>query len=260
MDRQGLLLCAKYAVSPNFFGYCGPPKNSSLIDHLKESFADEEISNILSDFETLYPYLQLIARGNKINDPFDQRVVEAYWIGNKFLNNVKNSDYLPFIDEKLFLEKRLSKNDFIKLKRKIARSRFLPHHNFHVFNIFKQMGQDLSFPRLKTMDECRIGFGKIKNQSASWRTKIKSCLVESKPLIIIDGKLGFGNPAVKELNLYYKGKQIIKDLKLGDWVSFHWGYLCDVLTEQRVKNLEFYTKKAIEFYNSFQPIIPIGNF
>ncbi len=66
MDKQGLLLCAKYAVSPNFFGYCGPEENLSLVDHLKEGVADNELSHILSHFETLFPYLQLIARKIKL--------------------------------------------------------------------------------------------------------------------------------------------------------------------------------------------------
>ncbi len=35
------------------------------------------------------PYLQLIARSNDIADPFDARVVEAYWIGNELLDGVE---------------------------------------------------------------------------------------------------------------------------------------------------------------------------
>ena len=51
------------------------------------------------------------------------------------------------------------------------------------------------------------------------------------------------------MEMAYKEKQFIKP-RVGDWVSFHWGHVCDVLTEHQVKNLDFYTQKAIEFYNS----------
>ena len=42
----------------------------------------------------------------------------------------------------------------------------------------------------------------------------------------------------------------MKKIKKGDWVSFHWGYLCDVLTNKQVANLEYYTKGAIKLFNT----------
>lgn len=257
MDKQGLLLCAKYAVSPNFFGYCGPDKNLSLIDHLKENVADKELTQILSDFETLYPYLQLIARQNKILDPFDERVVEAYWIGNEFLQPVSPLEYEAFLKERLFLDKKLNNEKFSNLKLKISNFKFYPHHNFHVLNIFKRTGNDPSFHTLKTMDECRIGWGriiknsKLKIKNYNLKSKINTIFVEAKKLTFENKKLLLTEPAVKELKVDYKGKSFINNynLKIGDWVSFHWGFVCDKLTEAQVKNLEFYTKKAVEFYN-----------
>lgn len=164
MDKQGLLLCARYALPPNFFGFCGPDENVSLIDYLKEATADGELAYHLSDFETMYPYLQLIARKNKIFDPFDIRVVEAYWIGNEFLKPVTVLEYQAFAKEKLLLDKKLPRENFLNLKLKIKNLKFFPHHAFHVFNIFKRTGKDSSFHTLKTMDECRVGWGKIKYQ------------------------------------------------------------------------------------------------
>jgi hydrogenase maturation factor len=255
MDRQGLLLCAKYAVSPNFFGYCGPRKSASLIDHLKENVADPEMAQVLSDFETMYPYLQLIARQNKINDPFDQRVVEAYWIGNSLLKPVDNLEYRAFSKEKLILDKKLSKIDFQKLLTNISKKSFLPHHAFHVFNVFKRMGNELGLHALETMDQCRIGWSRIVKYQISnikyqkHKQDIKNLLIEAEQLKITNKKLKLGRPKIREIKIDYKGKQFIREIKAGDWVSFHWGYLCDVLKEEQVKNLKYYTKKAIEFYN-----------
>ena len=239
MNPQGLLLCAKYSASPNFFGFCGPDESRNIIDHLKEEIADRELAHFLSEFETLYPYLKLISHENKIKDPFDGRVVAAYWIGNSLLNNVKNLNYLYFLTEKLDLEKKTDKENFHKIKRKILTHGFLPHHTFHVFNILKRTGKDKSFHTLSTMDSCRISWGKI----------IKNISVETKQLITENQKLMLSRPVIKDLKIDYKGRSFIKNLKAGDWVSFHWGYICDILTDPQVRSLEFYTQKAINYYN-----------
>ncbi len=246
MDKQGLLLCARYSVAPNFFGYCGPDKNLNLIDHLKEQVGDREVFSILSEFETLYQYLIFIATENKIPDPFNKNVVEAYWVGNSLLNKASNFDYIALLKEKISLEHKTGMKKFHSIKRKILSNNFYPHHSFHVFNIFKRTGHDPSFHTLETMDACRISFGKLKAQNLNFKTVI----VETKPLIFFQNKLSFGKAILKELRIDYKGKTFLHNLKVDDWVSFHWGFVCDVLTNQQVKNLEFYTERSISFYNS----------
>ncbi|OGK08514.1 hypothetical protein A2767_05450 [Candidatus Roizmanbacteria bacterium RIFCSPHIGHO2_01_FULL_35_10] len=259
MDPKGLLLCVKYSSAPNFFGYCGPEENASLIDHLKEKVADKEVKIILSQFETLYSYLKLISTENKIPDPFNEKVVEAYWIGNSLLDNISNKNYSYLLQEELNLEKKMGDIKFQKVKSKILSSKFYPHHAFHVFNIFKRTGIMVVNHTLETMDSCRIGFGQIINlgeyqisniKNQKNRSKIKNILVKAKQLTINNYQLIMSRPDIKELKIDYKGKSFLPVLKVGDWVSFHWGFVCDVLTLIQVKNLDFYTKKAIEFFNS----------
>lgn len=245
---RGLILCAKYAVAPNFFGYCGPDDNKNIVDHLVEKYKDEELVYLLKEFGTLYPYLQLIARQNQINNPFNHSVIEAYWIGNSLLKAVNAFEYQAFSKEKLILDKKLSKIDFQNLLCNITKKPFLPHHAFHVFNVFRRTNHNLSFHILKTMDECRIGWGRIKNKNE--KLKIKNLIVETKLLTKTGDKLKLGQPVLKEIKVDYQGKQFINSFKVGDWVSFHWGFFCDILTDQQVKNLEFYTQKAIDFFNS----------
>lgn len=246
LNTQGLLLCARYSVAPNYFGYCGPDKNKSLIDHLKENVADSEVTHILKEFETLYPYLQLIAYSNKIKDPFNERVVEAYWLGNSLLKNV-SPIYPSFLKEKLLLDKRINKTRMSGILKKVFSMPVLPHHSFHVFNIFKRTGNVAADHSLKTMDECRINFGRIIESSITQNHNLK---VRTNLLVAENNKLLLGKEVIKKLTTDYKGKSFIKDLKPGDWVSFHWGMICDKLTQVQVKNLEFYTQKAIDFYNS----------
>ncbi|MBI3366735.1 hypothetical protein HY041_03855 [Candidatus Roizmanbacteria bacterium] len=243
MDKQGLLLCARYSVAPNFFGYCGPDENLNLIDHLKDNVADREVTSILSEFETLFQYLTFIATENKIKDPFNRNVVEAYWLGNPLLQKASNFDYLALLREKLDLEKKIGDKKFYHIKRKVLSSHFYPHHSFHVFNIFKRTGHDPSIHTLDTMDACRIGWGRIK------KLQLSNIIVETKSLEMKNKLLRFGYLKEKELQVNYKGKSFLRNLKIGNWVSFHWGFICDILTSQQIRNLTFYTQQAINFFN-----------
>lgn len=246
MNQQGLLLCARYSVAPNYFGYCGPDKNKNLIHQVTEKISDKETLNILSQFETLYPYLQLIARENKVTDPFHPKVVEAYWIGNKLLEKASLSKFISFLDEKLQVEKKVGRKNARNIKRKISTKQIYPHHSFHVLNIFKHTNIDLGLPEINVIDNCRIGFGKIRSQNK----KTKTWFVEMQPMKIVTGILTLGKPEIREVRDDYKGKIIIKDVRLNQWVSIHWGFICDKLSEKQVKNLAYYTQRAIDFYNS----------
>ncbi len=250
-EKKGLLLCARYALAPNFFGYCGPRKSASLIDHLEEEIVDEEVNEILSDFETMSPYLQLIARKNHLPSPFLYPVVEAYWIGNQLLKPLTPLEFSAFSREKLLLNKKLTKNNLFNLKFKIENLKFsfFPHHAFHVFNIFKRTGKTNDWHTLETMDQCRIGWGKIiKVQSSKFKVQ-SEIIVETNSLIKENGRLKLSQPITKQIKFDYRGKKIAKEIKIGEWVSFHWGFFCDFLTEKQRKNLASFTQKAIEFYN-----------
>lgn len=255
MDSQGLLLCSRYAVAPNFFGYCGPDENKSLIQHVRENKGDKEVHSILSDFDSLFLNLTCISKENKIQDAFDKEVVEAYWIGNKLLTTINNKNYIYLLQEKFRLDKKLSKKSFPQLKLKISSQTVYPHHSFHVFNIFKRTGHDPSFHTLRTMDECRIGWGRvlelpISNNQFPMKSKTQKIKVKTKQLTINNKRLSLSDPIIKELTIDYNGESFIKNLKVGDWVSFHWGFFCDVLTARQVKNLEYFTNQSINFFNT----------
>jgi hypothetical protein len=84
----GLLLFGRYAYAPNRLGYCGPADHQSLFGYLTEGRVDTGLAQLARRFDGAYPYLLLIARANRLDDPFDPRVVEAYWIGNALLERV----------------------------------------------------------------------------------------------------------------------------------------------------------------------------
>ncbi len=83
------LLFGRYAFPPNQLGYCGAPDYLALFEYVAQHRADKGLIELERRFEGAYPYLQLIAQANGIPDPFDRRVVEAYWIGNACLDGVE---------------------------------------------------------------------------------------------------------------------------------------------------------------------------
>src|SRR3954449_12379548 len=85
----GALRFIHYAFMPNRLQYCGGDDNHTLLDYGTAQVVDGGLTPLLRRFTGAVPYLQLIARANGITDPFDSRVVEAYWIGNGLLEQVE---------------------------------------------------------------------------------------------------------------------------------------------------------------------------
>jgi hypothetical protein len=243
MKNNGAITCARYAFAPNFYHYCGPETAGVFGDYVAESMADGKLVEYLAQFETLYPYLKSIAMANKINDPLDPLVVEAYWVGNSLLNSVTPRQTFDSLTIGQNLHKRLDEKSKRWLFPKIDRQAKL-HHSFHVFNIFTRTGHRMVAHTTETMDQCRIGWGKVignklpisnvpSNSAGRQFPMTKNISINSQRLIYKDGKLQFEacerqviNP-IEELTL-----------KAGDLVSFHWGYVCEKITLVQMKRLE----------------------
>jgi hydrogenase maturation factor len=231
-SSSGLITCSRYAFAPNYFHYCGPEKQKDLLGYVKEHISDKGLTEIISDFETLYPYLVLIASQNNIKDPFDLRVVEAYWLGNDLLKNVKLKAFGDHLSDTLLLKKKMKGKDFSPMMEHIITG--VPQHNFHVMNIFIRTGHASIVHTLSTMDNCRISWGKV----------IDLGIVETQSLEYIQGTLALGKPVAKSVT------SVGVKPKIGDWVSMHWGFVCDILTCEQLSNLKRSTMHVIRFANT----------
>ena len=264
-NYTGLLTCSHYAFPPNSLHYCGPEKQNNLIGYQQEQIADQGLVEIIRDFQTLYPYLRLIAFENNIEDPFDPRVVEAYWIGNNLLNNVSMKNFNIHLTNSLGLKKKIKKKDLDLLIGKIPQGAF-PHHTFHVLNVFTRTGHHTVEHTLETMDSCRISWGKIVQESWNIKHGTKhlrhpelllaqasvsgSILVETQPLSLENGKLALGKSAIKEIKIPYSLTANSQKLKTNSLISFHWNTFCDVITTHQAKQLEYFTKQALLLANT----------
>jgi hypothetical protein len=238
----GLTLCARYAFMPNKLKYCGPSNERTLFDYAASGRVDQGLIELLEKFETMYPYLKLIAKANHIKDPFDKRVVEAYWLGNSLLNKVEmNNLYLSLLDDH-HLKKRLSNQFFKELVFKIPIGA-KPHHAFHVLNIFIRTGKDKIKHTLDTMQNCIITVGRVKKMGSP-----DELIVEADSLDFKEGKIIIISQE-RKVRYNFFGQKLIDDIKIGDFVSLHWDFTCDKLNLNQTKKLRAWNQYHLNLAN-----------
>jgi len=237
---SGLKIAARYSLPSYSLGYCGPQDRKSrktLFDYASGKKTDEKlIRGIFDKFEAAYRYYKLIAEKNNISDPLDERVVRAFWVGNDLLDKVTSEDLKNLILTGFTQPGLLTKEAAIQRADQVPKGA-VPHHSFHVLILGAVAGRIKL--KGKLLDLCRIGWGRI------LEVKRKKLKVEYKPLLV-GKKYELGKEVEKEIEWNQK---IVLEVKIGDWVSFHWAQACEVLTPQEVNNLEYYTQKTINLIN-----------
>lgn len=243
---NGILTCARYAFAPNYYKYCGPDANLSITSYLKEKVSDPVLEQYLSEFAVLFPYLKLIAHENGIAYPFDPRVVEAYWIGNDLLEKVGMKAFAEHLKFGQKLKKRLPDKKLKWIIEKVPEGAKI-HHSFHVFSIFTRTGHHSVDHTVDTMDNCRIGWGKVIRKNIGQKVN-GSIKILSQRLVYKNGKLGFEKNVKREVTLPLD-KDFVKQLKPGDWLTFHWGFVCDKVADKQIQKLKYYTKHNLSLAN-----------
>jgi len=241
-NSYGILKCARYAFMPNRLSFCGPDKNRNLFSYCQNQEADPGLDLILKEFQVLYPYLKFIAKSNQIKDPFDERVVEAYWLGNELLENVTKAGLYNHLLDKQQLKKKLNKKLLKKVTEKIPLGA-KPNHSFHVLSVWKRTGNLDVFHTLSSMDLCRVSWGKIKEVEPPFLE------VAYQPLVLENDRLKLGSLTCQKILQEINDSSFIKKPQIGDWVSFHWGFACEILDESQVKRLKKYTEESISLVN-----------
>jgi hypothetical protein len=239
---DGMLRCSRYAFGPNRLHYCGPDQNRQIAANVLEGEGDPDLVRILSQFETMYPYLVHIARANRIADPLDDRVVEAYWIGNALLDRVEKADFYRHLVDGLSLKKKLGPKGFSLVEGKLAEGA-LPHHSFHVFDVWKRTGRVEKEHTLESMDQCRVAWGIVTSVAGP------IILADVEPLIEADGKLALGTPEPRRYVRTLESDYDIEQLRAGDIVTIHWGVVCEKITPRQAANLKKYTLRHLAIAN-----------
>lgn len=242
MDTNGLALCCRYCYPPNSLHLCGPEKQNDLRWYTATYKTDKGTSEIVSQFTTLYPYLILIAGINGIKNPFHPKVVEAYWIGNELLSAVPHSHFIAHLEDAIKLNRLIPKKYRELIYQKITFGG-LPHHSYHVLNIYKRTGQLLLNHTLETMEACLVGWGKIIAIFPSF------LIVKTRRLNFVNERLMFGKMVERKI-FFAEGKDRIKEnIFINDWISYHWGKICQKLNQKQLYNLIYYTHLSLHLAN-----------
>jgi hypothetical protein len=234
----GMIRFIRYGFMPNRLRYCGGDENRLLFDHAVERVVDRGLKGHLQKFTGALPYLQLIARANGIADPFDPRVVDAYWIGNSLLDHVEVRQLYDSLLE-CFGKQLQGRTRDLVLGKAPAGAR--PHHSFHVLDVHSRVG-DFG-QTLPTMDHCRVSWGTVIEVDGG------ELVVDRVPLVLFHGKLVLGEPIRERAARQIEGRGFVEHAAVGDVVSIHWGWACEVLTDSQHHGLERYTRHHLAIAN-----------
>jgi Family of unknown function (DUF6390) len=241
MSRAGALLAAQFSYMPNRLGYCGPEENRAMLDYLAEGYSDRGLEQILARFAGAFPYYSFIAAANGISDPFDRRVIEAYWIGNELLEQVVLADLCRYFEERF--KGRFLTQLFRSLVGQVPGDA-RPHHNFHVFSMPVRAGHREIPYSLEMMDECRVSWGRVVADHDD------SLLVEHRPLRFAGEDITLGPPIPRSVLRRFDGKAVVTDISLGNMVAIHWGCACHTLTTKQLQGLSHYTRLHLALANA----------
>lgn len=241
-DLAGALLFARYAYPPNALGLCGADTPGTLLEYGDAGASDGGLAELARTFEGAWPYLTLIAESNRIEDPLDARVVEAYWVGNELLSHVPPATLVRHIRERF--RGRLGRAD--ESLAALAGAGAVPHHCFHVFAVYPWLGLlrgGVVEEPLRVLDKCRTTPALV----LAVQDETADVLVE--PLLWEDGRLRLGKPEPRSVRWRDGGRAFVRP-RPGEVVSLHWDFACDVLTAGAAARLRGVTHRVLAAVNS----------
>ena len=234
---DGVELGARFSLATNRLNYCGPADaEPRLYRAIVSGTGLAEARGSLERFEALLPYLQAIGRRHGL-DPFDLRVVEAYWVGNELLDAFGAPEFREILTA---LEGRGLPRSIGRRLRENLPPDALPFHAFHV--AFVGVGAVTGHvpTTLPNMEACRPAWAKVEEvRDGTLRLR--------KPVLEVDGgQLRLG--AEVEIDLPYD-PQVLPEVRPGASVAVHWGFPALVLSSAQRAAVEGYTLRSLEAAN-----------
>jgi hypothetical protein len=241
-NPAGALLFARYAYPPNALGLCGADVPRTLLEYGDAGESDGGLAELARTFEGAWPYLTLIAESNRIEDPLDPRVVEAYWVGNDLLARVPPSDLARHVQER-FHGRLGSAAESVP---GVVAAGAVPHHCFHVFALYPWVGllrSGITDEPLRVLDQCRTTPALVLSVQGD------AAEVLAEPLLWEDGRLRLGEPAPRRVRWRDAGRAFSRP-EPGELVSLHWDFVCDVLTAASAARLGAVTRRVLTAVNA----------
>ena len=238
----GALLFARYAYPPNALGYCGAGTPRTLLEYGSAGFSDGGLAEAARTFEGAWPYLELIAHANRLPDPLDRRVVEAYWIGNELLDGVAPAGLARHVDERF--RGRIGRTSGRVAEAALAGA--VPHHDFHVFAVYPWLGllrTGIVGEPLDVLERCRITPARV----VGVRGDVLDTIV--RPLAWDSRALRLGPWIDRTARWRDDGLAFVGPPGPGDWVAVHWDWVCDRLTAAQARRPSRTTSRTLAAVN-----------
>jgi hypothetical protein len=239
----GPVLFARYAFPPNSHGFCGPADHGGFFEYGVAGRDDGGLRAMARQFAGAWPYLELIAGATGLPDPLDRRVVEAYWIGSPRLDQVGTRSVGDSMEDRF---RYLAGARFSSITEGVLAGG-VPHHSFAVFCIYPYTGLLTDARKaphaLTVLDRCRIRWGRVLAVQGD------QVVVESRPLAWDGQSLTLGPARTETAVQSVDGVGMVGGVAPGDWVSLHWEWVCDRLTEDQVGRLRRYTERHLAIVN-----------
>jgi hypothetical protein len=228
----GQRLFARYAYAPNHLGYCGPADAAALFELAATGRTQADVAAIAGRFSGAWPYLVVFAELAGIPDPLDERVVRAYWTGGPLLDGVDRSAFGQKLIERIAAAGagRYWAHLTMDLLPEAA-----PTHAFHVFGVYpwsRLLTAGTPDPALHVLDGCRISWGHVVSADDG------RAVVRARHLTWDGRALGLGAERAEVVRLTEGGRGFVADLRPGEWLALHWGWVCDRLTDDELGQLQ----------------------
>jgi hypothetical protein len=242
-DAAGPFTFARFAYPPNALGYCGPSDSAALLEAGAGSTDRATVSALAARFEGAWPYLELIAACNRIADPLDERVVEAYWIGSPLLWRVPPDALVSHLESRFG---RRAGHDFTG----VAEAAILggaAHHSFHVFAVYPWLGllrAGVEGAPLTVLDQCRIRWGRVISVDGD------SVTVRDRGLALAGHSLVEGRVRTGQVRRAVDGLGLAGEVVPGDVVALHWDWVCQRLTSTALYRLQSWTRRMLDVVNT----------
>lgn len=218
---KGLRKNLIYAIRPCLLGLCGPSDKGSknlILEFLRgKKVGKKQLIEYSKQLKSAFSYLCKIAEANKIKNPFDEKVVEAYWLGNSLLKKCPNA-----------------------------------HHSYHV--LFVGSLKNIA-PIEKLAVKCVINCGKVEKIGSNCLF-IKTGPLEfengkggsrTPQRVSLPPKAKLGAGIIRKIEF---DPDILPNIAVGDIVSYHWDFACEAINKQQAENLINNLRRNINSYNS----------
>ncbi|HTP54549.1 MAG TPA: DUF6390 family protein [Thermoplasmata archaeon] len=239
---DGVQLGARFSIATNRLSFCGPADaEPALYAAIRAPTGGAAARRALGGFEALMPYLEAIAAKHAL-DPFDRRVVEAYWIGNDLLDAFGPKEFRSLLDA--LVRRGLPASIAARLIRHLPAAP-IPHHMFHV--AFVGVGAVTGHvpTTLANMESCRPAWATVRGPGAPGTLQ-----VSRSSLALAGDRLVLGPSVLEEVRA---DPEVVPDAAPGREVVLHWGWPALTLAPVQAEALRRYTDRSLEAANEALP-------